>query len=99
MEPGSKSFDEIVKGIELGIVAEQFIGLGQSNTLNGDFSANLDLAFLVENGVVKGRLKDCMISGNVYDLMKGDIIISREMERKGSSLLPYICLDGVSFTA
>ncbi len=99
MDPGSMSFNEIVKGIELGIVAEQFIGLGQSNTLNGDFSANLDLAFLVENGEIKGRLKDCMISGNVYDLMKGNIILSREMERKGSSLLPYICLDGVSFTA
>lgn len=99
MEPGNISYNDIIKGIEKGIFAEQFIGLGQSNTLNGDFSANLDLAFLIENGEIKGRLKDCMISGNIYDLMKENIIISREMERKGSSLLPYICLDGVSFTA
>lgn len=99
MEPGESGFHEMIKGIDRGIVAEQFIGLGQSNTLNGDFSANLDLAFLVENGEIKGRLKDCMISGNVYDLMKGEIKTSREMERKGSYLLPYIYLDGVSFTS
>lgn len=99
MEPGILSYNDIIKGIDKGIVAEQFIGLGQSNTLNGDFSANLDLAFLIENGEIKGRLKDCMISGNVYDLMKGNIVVSREMERKGSSLLPYICLEGVNFTA
>lgn len=99
MDPGDSSFHDMIKGIDKGIVAEQFIGLGQSNTLNGDFSANLDLAFLVENGEIKGRLKDCMISGNVYDLMKSDIKTSREMERKGSYLLPYIYLDGVSFTS
>ena len=99
MEPGESGFSEIIKGIEKGIVAQQFIGLGQSNTLNGDFSANLDLAFLVENGEIKGRLKDCMISGNVYDLMKGNIQVSSEMERKGSGLMPYICLDGVNYTS
>ena len=99
MDVGELSFHDMIKGIDKGIVAEQFIGLGQSNTLNGDFSANLDLAFLVENGEIKGRLKDCMISGNVYDLMKGEIKTSREMERKGSNLLPYIYLDGVSFTS
>jgi PmbA protein len=99
MEPGKAEFSEIIKGIDKGIVAQQFIGLGQSNTLNGDFSANLDLAFLVENGEIKGRLKDCMISGNVYDLMKGNIQVSSEMERNGSTFMPYICFEGVNFTS
>jgi len=99
IEPGEKSFEEIISGIDRGIVAEQFIGLGQSNTLTGDFSANIDLAYLVEKGKIKGRVKDCMISGNIIDLMKGEFTLSKDVERRGSSLLPYGFFPAVSITA
>lgn len=99
VEPGEKSFKEIISGIDRGIVAEQFIGLGQSNTLTGDFSANMDLAYLVENGRIKGRVKDCMISGNIIELMKGSFTMTKDVERRGSSLLPYCMFPAVSITA
>ncbi len=97
--PGTKTFSEIISGIGRGIIAEQFIGLGQSNTINGDFSANLDLAYLVIDGEIKGRVKDCMISGNIFDLMKGEFTLSSDVERRGSSLLPYCCFPAVNITA
>lgn len=97
--PGEKSFEEIISGIDKGIVAEQFIGLGQSNTITGDFSANMDLAYIVEKGKIKGRVKDCMISGNINELMKGDFTLSKDVERRGSSLLPYAYFPAVSITA
>jgi len=97
--PGVKSFKDMISGIDRGILAEQFIGLGQSNTINGDFSANLDLAFLIEKGKIRGRVKDCMISGNINDLMKGDFTISKDVERRGSSMLPYCFFPAVSITA
>lgn len=99
VEPGDISFNEIISGIDRGIIAEQFIGLGQSNTLTGDFSANMDLAYLVENGKITGRVKDCMISGNIIELMKGEFTFSGEMERRGSSLFPYAYFPGVNITA
>ncbi len=99
VEPGTKSFEEIISGIDRGIIAEQFIGLGQSNTITGDFSANIDLGYLVEKGKIKGRVKDCMISGNIIDLMKGDFTISSDVERRGSSLMPYGFFPAVSITA
>lgn len=99
VEPGSISFKEMISGIGRGIIAEQFIGLGQSNTLTGDFSANLDLAFLVENGEIKGRVKDCMMSGNIIDLLKGEVHFSSERERKGSAVMPYAMFPAVNITA
>jgi PmbA protein len=98
VDPGEKSFEEIISGIDRGIIAEQFIGLGQSNTITGDFSANLDLAYLVEKGKIKGRVKDCMISGNIIEMMKGDFTISKDVERRGSSLMPYGFFPAVSIT-
>jgi PmbA protein len=98
VQPGEKLSEEIISNIDRGILAEQFIGLGQSNTITGDFSANLALAYLIENGKIKGRVKDCMISGNIIDLMKGDFVLSKDLQRKGSSLLPYCLFPGVSIT-
>jgi len=38
--------------------------------LAGEFSVNVALGFLVEDGRIKGRVKDCMVAGNVYDILK-----------------------------
>jgi PmbA protein len=99
IKPGERSFEDIISNIDKGILAEQFIGLGQSNTITGDFSANLALAYLIENGKIKGRVKDCMISGNIIDLMKGEFTLSKDVERRGSALLPYCLFPAVSITA
>lgn len=96
IEAGSESYAALTAGIKRGILVDQFIGLGQSNTLQGDFSANLDLAYLIENGTVAGRVKDCMISGNLFSLLAGEVAFSAERERRGSVIAPYILFPSVS---
>jgi PmbA protein len=98
IEPGQDKRDAIIRSISRGILVEQFIGLGQSNTLSGDFSANLELAYLVENGTITGRVKDCMLSDNLFKLLAGEIVLSSERERIGSVLAPYVLLPAVHFT-
>ncbi len=96
---GSDSFDAMISGIEKGILVDQFIGLGQSNTLTGDFSANLDLAFMIEKGKITGRVKDCMITDNLFDLLSGECVISSDREKSGAIYMPYILIPSVNFTA
>ncbi len=98
IEAGSANRDEIMRGISGGVLVERFIGLGQSNTLTGDFSGSLELAYLVEGGEIAGRVKDCMLSDNIFTLLAGDIIVSAERERVGSVLAPWILFPAVSFT-
>jgi PmbA protein len=93
---GSEPHEAMLSSIKRGIVAHQFIGLGQSNTITGDFSASMDLAYLVEDGKITGRVKDCMISGNIIQLLSGEIALSSDRERKGSSVLPWLLLPQVS---
>ncbi len=99
VKPGSLSVEECMKASDTCIFVEQFIGFGQSNTLTGQFTANLDLAFLVENGEITGRLKDCMLSDNVFDLLKGDIALSQTPQWVGSVNLPYLYCPAVNYTA
>lgn len=98
IDPGTEPRDRIIGGIGCGILVEQFIGLGQSNTLTGDFSASLELAYLIESGTIAGRVKDCMISDNLFRLLAGDIVLSAEQTRIGSVLAPHILLPSVNYT-
>ena len=46
------------------------MGAEQGNILGGDFSGNVLLGYKVESGKIVGRVKDTMVSGNVYQLLK-----------------------------
>ncbi len=70
INPGSATFDEMVADIKEGLVVEQLIGAGQGNVLGGDFSGNVLLGYKIENGKIVGRVKDTMIAGNVYQVLK-----------------------------
>jgi PmbA protein len=99
IEKGQEDIESIIAESREAILIDQFLGLGQSNTLTGDFSANLDLAYLVEKGEVAGRVKDCMITGNLFELLAGELVLSRQREKRGAALVPYLFLPSVNFTS
>lgn len=96
---GDQSKDSIVGDIKEGILVDQFLGLGQSNTITGDFSANLELAYAVKNGEITGRIKDCMVSDNIYNMLKQNLVFSKEKSNVGNSLLPYVLFEKINFTS
>ncbi len=96
---GPEEYNNLLHFSEKVILADQFIGFGQSNTLSGDFSANLDLGYVIEKGKITGRVKDCMLSDNIYNLLADDILLAKERETVGSIICPYVLLPAVNFTS
>jgi PmbA protein len=76
--PGDTTFDEMVADIREGLVIEHLMGAGQGNTLGGDFSGNVLLGYKIENGKITGRVKDTMVSGNIYKLLKDIAVVGSE---------------------
>lgn len=68
IEGGDKSFDEMVSEIDEGILIDGVLGAGQGNTLSGDFSVNISQGYLIDKGKIVGRVKDCMIAGNTFEV-------------------------------
>ena len=90
--PASEMFD----GVKHGVLVEQLLGAGQGNELGGDFRANLSLGFLIENGEIVGRVKDTMISGNVYEALNQVEALSSEPEPVfGTRVVPWVRTRGV----
>jgi predicted Zn-dependent protease len=55
----------------------------------------------VRNGETIGRLKDAMVTGNLYKLLK-DSVIDLTMEQEtvdGSAVFPYVGLKDVTITS
>ncbi len=96
---GERSLQDIIEDIDYGLLVEEVIGGGQSNLLRGDYSVNVGLGFLIENGEVKGRVRDTMISGNVYEDFNRVIELSKESRKFMHLEIPYIAVDGVSVTS
>ena len=75
------------------------LGGGQSNTLAGEFSVNVSLGFLVENGEIRGLVKDCMVAGNVYELLEQVEAMGSESVWIGSDRVPALCVGGIKLAA
>ena len=84
--PGNTTFDEMVNDIKEGLVIEHLMGAEQGNILGGDFGGNVLLGYRVESGKIVGRVKNTMVSGNVYQLLKQIIAIGSDARWVGSSL-------------
>ncbi len=88
VEPGNMSFEAMIKDVRYGILVDQVLGSGQSNILAGEFSVNVDLGYLLENGEITGRVKDCMIAGNVFEVFNNIVAIGDRAEWHGSTKVP-----------
>ena len=95
--PGDTAFEEMVKDISEGLIIEQLMGAGQGNILGGDFSGNVLLGYKVENGEITGRVKDTMVSGNIYQALKKVVAIGSDAKWAGNSLhTPHLYCSSLS---
>lgn len=96
--PGDKPRDKIISETKKGIIIDQVIGGGQDSPYAGDFTFNIHLGFLIENGEIIGRVKDCLVSGNIFDMLKNQIAeISSDTKWEGGALnLPTISFEKVN---
>ena len=64
--------------------------LGGGADLSGDFSVNIDLGYQVKNGEVIGRVKDTMVSGNVYEALKNVVEVGGDRQFSSMRELPHL---------
>jgi len=81
-KPGDKSLKQLIESIDRGIIVEGALGAHSGNIPNGDYSIGASPGLYVENGEIVGRVKDAMLSGNIYETLKDVVDV-------GDRLYPY----------
>ncbi len=98
--PGQDDFKDMIADMKEGLIIEQLIGAEMGNILGGDFSGNVLLGYKVEKGRVIGRVKNTMVSGNVYQLLKQMAGLGRETRWVGGYLqAPHVYCPALSVAA
>ncbi len=97
VEPGQASLGDLLGQIDDGVYVEQLLGFGQGNLINGDFSCNVGRGYRVRDGAFAGRLKNTMVSGNVYDLLGSGVRIARDVDP--CLRLPYVVVEGIDVSS
>lgn len=94
IKPGDKSLEELLAGIEKGILVCRFSGGEPAN--NGDFSGVAKNSFIIENGKIAYPVSETMISGNFAKMLKNIYGVSSEVLCDGSGSVPYVAFNGVT---
>lgn len=96
IDPGEKSFDGLIQQLNQGIIVDQILGGGAD--ISGEFSINVDLGYGVSGGHITGRIKDTMVSGNVYHALKQVVALGNDNRWVDSCYTPSLSLEGLSVT-
>jgi PmbA protein len=105
IHPGKTPYETILRNTSKGLLVHEFLGLGQGNPINGEFSVNVFQGYKIENGKLVGRVKDVMLAGNAFEALKDITDISKEREWVSgpwvwiAGLMPYVKVGKLSVTA
>jgi len=94
--PGDKSLAEMIAGIDEGIIVYGLMDSYSGNFMAGDYSMGISTGFYIKNGKLIGRVKECMISGNIYETLNRISAIENEAHFFGYGNMPAIAFDEIS---
>ncbi|MCX6843463.1 MAG: TldD/PmbA family protein [candidate division WOR-3 bacterium] len=92
---GTARLEETIKGVRDGLLVYDCIGGGQSNVLAGDVALNVSSGYRIENGAVTGRVKDAMIAGNVYEMLRNVEALGDTERDLGTYFVPFVKFPGL----
>jgi len=77
------------------LYVREVIGAHTANSLTGEFSVEVANAFFAESGKFIKPVKKAMISGNVFDILRGAVSISAETKTFDNAVIPKMRISGM----
>ena len=96
IQPGNMTFEDVIHDLDDAIIVDQI--LGETAGISGDFSINIDLGYRIKNGHIQGRVKDTMVSGNVYTALMKLQALGQDADWNGACYTPSVLLTELSVT-
>jgi PmbA protein len=81
-------------GSERAVYVHNVVGAHTANPMSGDFSVEISNPFWMEGGELSAPIRGAMLSGNVYEMHKEIVGMSRESRAIGTYILPSVRISG-----
>lgn len=79
LKPGTDTFEDMLKGIKLGVYCERMSG-GTVTPATGDFNFAVETARLIEDGKLTKRIKGITLIGNSKDILQNVEMVSSDLK-------------------
>ena len=93
VKPGTKSVDDIIGEVKRGVYVEHF-AWPIVDPMSGTFSNEIRNARIIENGELGGPIKYALWVGNLYESLKGDVMVANDPEIHDKRVVPTIAFPG-----
>lgn len=94
LEPGTKTPQQIIAGVENGFYITEFLGFGV-NLVTGDFSRGAS-GIWIENGELTYPVEEVTVAGNLKDMFQNITEIGNDLEWRSSTAAPTFRIDGMT---
>jgi len=81
-------------GGERAVYVHNVVGAHTANPMSGDFSVEISNPFWMEDGEFSSPIRSAMLSGNVYEMHKEIVGLSKESRAIGTYILPSVRISG-----
>ena len=96
--PGDISFNDMISDIKEGYYIDKFSWLNPDE-ISGNFGAEIRNGYYIKNGEFLNPIKLGNVSGNVLEMVKNCVSISKEREFNENSLFPYIAFNNLNVSS
>ena len=91
--PTGRSVDDLIGEIKQGVYIEHF-AWPQVDTMSGAFSNEIRNARLIENGELTTQIKYALLVGNLFESIKGEVMIANDAEVHDRRVMPTMAFPG-----
>jgi PmbA protein len=92
---GSKSAEQLVSGLDSGLLVYSVQGAHTSNPVSCDFSVVATPAWLVRKGEVGRAARAVMLAGNVFEVLKNVSEVADNGRKVGQLVAPWVAVENV----
>jgi predicted Zn-dependent protease len=96
--PGDISLEEMISNVKEGYYIEQFSWLNPDET-SGNFGAEIRNGYYIKNGEFQNPIKLGNVSGNVLEMVKNCLYISKERVFSEHVLFPYMAFNNLNVSS
>ncbi len=96
--PGDISLNEMISDIKEGYYIDKFSWLNPDSA-SGNFGAEIRNGYYIKNGDIQNPIKLGNVSGNVLEMVKNCVYISKEREFIENALFPYMAFKNLNVSS
>jgi PmbA protein len=94
-QTGNQTAETLIEGIKDGLIVYGVQGAHSSNPESGEFSVVATPAWKIENGTIAYAVRDVMLTGVFYDVLKNISALGNNVRQMGQLVAPWIKIENI----